>query len=139
MARVIDTDVVSFLYKGDTRAELYRPHLASPPFILSFMTVAELRSWTRQRDWGADRQKALEAYLARYVILYANDALCDRWAEAMDSARRAGRPIAAADAWVAATALYQNVPVVTHNGSHFAGVAGLTVVSVKDDGAGRVS
>jgi predicted nucleic acid-binding protein len=49
MARVIDTDVVSFLLKGDMRAELYRPHLTSPPFVLSFMTVAELRSWAKQR------------------------------------------------------------------------------------------
>lgn len=129
MASVIDTDIFSFLYKGDTRAELYRPHLTSPPFILSFMTLAELRSWTRQRNWSATRKRGLEAYLARYVILYATDALCDRWAEATDSARRAGRPIASADAWIAATALQQGIPLVTHNGMHYAGVAGLTVIS----------
>lgn len=132
MARVVDTDVVSFLYKGDTRADLYRPHLMSPPFIVSFMTLAELRSWTRQRDWGAARRRELEQYLARYVILYANDVLCERWAEVTDSARRAGRPIGAADAWVAATALQQGVPLVTHNGAHYAGVAGLTVLSVSE-------
>ena len=133
MARVLDTDVVSFLFKGDTRAELYRPHLASPPFVLSFMTVAEMRR-ALARDWGAARRQALEAYLARYVLLYANDALCDRWADATDSARRAGRPIAAADAWVAATALQQGVPLVTHNGAHFAGVAGLSVLSANEGG-----
>lgn len=129
MATVVDTDVVSFLYKGDTRAELYRPYLSSPPFILSFMTLAELKSWMRQRNWGVARRQKLEQYLARYVILYANEALCDRWAEATDSARRSGLPIAAADAWVAATALQQDVPLVTHNGTHYAGVQGLTVVS----------
>lgn len=129
MARVVDTDVVSFLYKEDTRADLYRPHLTSPPFVLSFMTLAELRSWTRRRDWGAARRRELEQYLARYVILYANDALCERWAEVMDSTRRAGLPIGAADAWLAATALQQGVPLVTHNGAHYAGVAGLTVIS----------
>jgi len=134
VARVLDTDVVAFLFKGDTRAELYRPHLASPPFVLSFMTVAEMRRWALGRDWGEARRQALEAYLARYVILYANDALCDRWAEATDSARRLGRPIAAADAWVAATALQQGVPLVTHNGAHFAGVAGLSMLSA-DEGS----
>lgn len=134
MARVVDTDVVSFLYKEDTRADLYRPHLMSPPFIVSFMTLAELRSWTRQRNWGAARRRELEQYLARYVILYANDALCARWAEVTDSARRNGRPIGAADAWVAATALQQGVPLVTHNGAHYAGVAGLTVLSVSEGG-----
>ena len=130
MAAAIDTDVVSFLLKRDTRAELYRPYLASPPFILSFMTVAEMRSWARQREWGAARRQELESYLARYVVLHSSDSLCDYWAEATSSARRAGRPIAAADAWVAAVALQQNVPLITHNGAHYAGVAGLTVISV---------
>jgi hypothetical protein len=49
---VRDTDVVSFLSKQDTRVELYRPHLTAPPIILAFMTLAELRSWRRHRDWG---------------------------------------------------------------------------------------
>jgi tRNA(fMet)-specific endonuclease VapC len=39
---VIDTDVVSFLFKRDTRAELYRPHLVGRRIVVSFMTVAEL-------------------------------------------------------------------------------------------------
>ena len=46
VATVIDTDVVSYLYKRDTRAELYRQHLNDPPFIISFMSLAELRRWT---------------------------------------------------------------------------------------------
>jgi predicted nucleic acid-binding protein len=40
---VVDTDVLSFLYKRDTRARLYEPHLNDPPFIISFMSLAELR------------------------------------------------------------------------------------------------
>jgi hypothetical protein len=27
MSRVVDTDVVSYIYKGDSRASLYYPHL----------------------------------------------------------------------------------------------------------------
>jgi hypothetical protein len=42
---VVDTDVLSFLYKRDTRARLYEPHLNDPPFIVSFMSLAELRRW----------------------------------------------------------------------------------------------
>jgi predicted nucleic acid-binding protein len=126
---VVDTDVVSFLYKRDTRAELYRPHLTSPPFVISFMTLAELRSWMRHRNWGATRRRRLERYLQRYQVIYATDALCDHWAAATDSARRQGRPIGAADAWIAATALLLNVPLVTHNRTHYEGVEGLTVIS----------
>jgi predicted nucleic acid-binding protein len=51
------------------------------------------------------------------------------WAEAMDSAKRNGRPIAAADAWVAATALHLGVPLISHNRNHFIGVDRLTVIS----------
>lgn len=35
---VIDTDVVSYLFKRDTRGELYKPHLDGKLGILSFMS-----------------------------------------------------------------------------------------------------
>jgi hypothetical protein len=41
---VLDTDVLSYLYKRDTRAELYRPHLNDPPFIISFKIVLKRRN-----------------------------------------------------------------------------------------------
>jgi predicted nucleic acid-binding protein len=47
----------------------------------------------------------------------------------MESARHNGRPISAADAWIAATALHLGAPLVTHNRSHFIGVDGLNVIS----------
>jgi predicted nucleic acid-binding protein len=126
---VLDTDVVSYLYKRDTRAELYRPHLNDPPFMISFMSVAELRRWTLERSWGERRKQELEDYLARYFVINSEDQMCARWAEAMSTARSSGRPIAASDAWIAATALFLEVPLVTHNGRHYSGVAGLQVVS----------
>jgi tRNA(fMet)-specific endonuclease VapC len=39
---VIDTDVVSFLFKNDTRARLYLPLLRKRELLVSFMTEAEL-------------------------------------------------------------------------------------------------
>jgi predicted nucleic acid-binding protein len=45
MARVIDTDIFSFLLKKDTRAEPYKPHLDGHFLFISFMTVAELERW----------------------------------------------------------------------------------------------
>jgi predicted nucleic acid-binding protein len=126
---VIDTDVLSFLYKRDTRARLYETHLSDPPFIVSFMSLAELRRWTLERNWGENRRQELEAYLTRYLIFHSDDQMCDRWAEAINSARLRGRPIAPADAWVAATALLLDIPLVTHNGAHYVGIKGLRVTS----------
>lgn len=129
MAIVLDSDVVSYLYKRDTRAELYRPHLTNPPFIISFMSLAELRRWAMERSWGERRRQELEDYLARYLVVHSEDRICNHWAEATTTAQLKGRPIAAADAWVAATALFLGVPLVTHNGRHYSGVAGLRVIS----------
>lgn len=39
---VVDTDVVSFLFKRDTRAELYRRHLEGRRPLISAQTLAEL-------------------------------------------------------------------------------------------------
>lgn len=129
MSRVVDTDVVSYLYKGDSRATLYYPHLFGQILVISFQTIAELRRWTLSVKWGARRRQHLESRLQKYVVEHSSDALCVRWAEAMESAKRNGRPIAPADAWVAATALHLGFPLVTHNRSHFLGVDGLTVLS----------
>lgn len=129
MSRVVDTDVVSYLYKGDSRANLYYPHLFGQILVISFQTVAELRRWMLSANWGTRRRQHLESRLQRYVVEHSSDALCTRWSEAMESAKSNGRPIAPADAWVAATALHLGFPLVTHNRTHFLGVDGLTVLS----------
>jgi predicted nucleic acid-binding protein len=131
MAVVVDTDVVSYLFKRDTRADLYRPRLDGQLPIISFMTLAELERWTLARNWGERRRQDLLNYLRRYLVEPSSPDLCRLWAEATESARRAGKPILTADAWVAATALAYDVPLVTNNPSDFAGVAGLTVISEK--------
>jgi hypothetical protein len=41
---LLDTDVVSFLFKGDSRGAAYAPLLRGNRLALSFMTVAELFS-----------------------------------------------------------------------------------------------
>lgn len=43
----------------------------------------------------------------------------------MAAARKNGRRIETADAWVAATALLYDAPLLTHNKSDYAGVPGL--------------
>ena len=42
---VVDTDVISFLFKQDTRADLYKPHLQGHLLLISPMTRAELEAW----------------------------------------------------------------------------------------------
>lgn len=129
MATVVDTDVVSYVFKDDTRAALYRPHLANQIATISFMTLAELERWTLSSNWGARRREQLERHLRRYLVQHSSAELCRAWAETMDASRRAGKPLSVADAWIAATALHLRLPLVTHNRDHFIGIAGLTVIS----------
>ncbi len=129
MFAVVDTDVVSFIFKGDTRAALYQTYLTGQLLVISPMTRAELEQWALERNWGARRRESMRAYLQQYILAPFDEAMCLRWAEARDSARKNGRPIGTADAWIAATALLYGSPLVTHNHIHYVGVAGLTIIS----------
>jgi tRNA(fMet)-specific endonuclease VapC len=122
---VLDTDVVSFLFKGDTRAQVYLPHLQGRQWLISFMTEAELEQWALLAKWSAKRVEWLRIFLRRVAIVPSSHDLVVKWAEAMVSARRGGRRIETADAWIAATALLYDAPLLTHNKSDYLGVTGL--------------
>jgi len=80
------------------------------------MTVAELDRWALERDWGEARRARMEQHLRNFIVYPFNRSLCLRWAKAADSARRSGRSVGVADAWIAATALehdFENLTIVT--------------------------
>ena len=126
---VIDTDVVSYLFKSHPVAFQYLDELRDRTPVVSFMTVAELDRWVLAAHWGESRRRQLEEYLAPFVIVPYDRALCAKWAEVTVAAQASGRRIDCADAWIAATALYAGVPLITHNRSDYLGVPGLTLIS----------
>jgi tRNA(fMet)-specific endonuclease VapC len=122
---VLDTDVVSFLFKGDTRGQIYLPQLQDRQWLISFMTEAELEQWALLANWSAKRVEWLRLFVNRSVIVPSSHDLVLKWAEAMVAARRSGRRIETADAWIAATALLYDAPLLTHNQTDYLGVPGL--------------
>ena len=122
---VLDTDVVSFLFKSDTRAQRYLPLLQDRQWFISFMTEAELEQWALLANWSEKRVDWLRLFLSRFVVVPSSHDLVLKWAEAMVAARRNGRRIETADAWIAATALLYDVPLLTHNKADYLGVPGL--------------
>lgn len=126
---VVDTDVVSYLFRRDSRAELYRPHLDGELLVVSFMTIAELDRWALERDWGEVRRRRMQEYLGKFVVYPYDRVMCHKWAEVSDKAHRKGRPVGVADAWIAATALLHDTPLVTHNREHFSEIEDLRVMS----------
>lgn len=93
------------------------------------MTIAELSFWAEQRSWGQRTRDRLEHFMLGFVVQYLDRVLRGLWGTVMAAARRAGRPIGPADAWIAATALRYGVPLGTHNPSDYAGVPGLSILS----------
>jgi predicted nucleic acid-binding protein len=128
-AAIVDTDVVSMVFKGDSRAQLFRVHPGGRLLGISFMTLAELERWQLERNWGAVRRSELSSYLANYTVLPASRELCAKWAEVTCEARQQGRPIQTADAWIAASALHYQVPLITNNPSDYKAVKHLHLLT----------
>jgi predicted nucleic acid-binding protein len=57
-AAILDTDVVSMLFKGDSRAFSYRAYMTDRILGISFMTLAELDRWSLDRNWGTAQASA---------------------------------------------------------------------------------
>ncbi len=127
---LLDTNVVSFVFKGDTRASDYAPLLQGHRLAVSFMTVAELYEWAATRGWGDKRVARLEQALSSYLVIPSDAALCRSWGRLRSQQRAIGKTIAPQDAWIAATALRYALLLITHDPDDFRDVAGLEVRSI---------
>ena len=124
-ALLIDTDVFSFLFKGDTRADRYLPHTTGKRLCLSFMTVAELLRWALAYNWGPARRQSLDRALGRYLVLPYDAVMSETWARITVQRARAGKPISCGDGWIAASAVRHGLELLFHNGKDFLGIEGL--------------
>jgi len=126
---VVDTDVVSFLFKNDSRARLYLPLMRNRELLVSFMTEAELEQWILLARWGEDRVRRFRLFMTGFASVPSSRDLILRWADVMVAARTTGRRIEVADAWIAATTLLYGATLITHNPKDYLGVPNLLVRS----------
>jgi len=124
---IVDTSVVSYLLKDYSLAGAYRQLLRGHLLFISFMTVAELYRWPLERNWGERKTALLLEHLRSYTIIPYDDEISWAWARIKS---RKGRPISHEDAWIAATAVSYEVPLVTHNPRHFVHIGGLEIVTL---------
>lgn len=124
---ILDANIVSYLMKGHASADLYRKHLEGAVLAISFMTVGELYEGGYRANWPDERLEYLERVLRSYVVAPYSNALSKSWGRIR--ARRRSKPISVDDAWIAATAVTQASPLVTHNPLDFQGIDDLTIVT----------
>ena len=128
---LLDTNIVSYAFKGDDRIRLYASVLADKQLAVSFMTVAELCQWAAIRKWGERRVGLLEEEFQNYIFLSVDLELCRLWGHVRAQCRARGRAISPQDAWIGATALRYQIPLVTHDPDDFAVIDDIVVISQK--------
>src|SRR5262245_21835879 len=112
---VADTNVVSYLFENDEQGLEYRYLIGGQRMGITLLSVEELYYGAARGKWGEPRRQALYSFLDAFVVLPAFDPVVYICANLRAERRRIGRPIELADAWVAATGLWFDIPVVTHD------------------------
>ena len=128
---VVDTDVVSFLFKNHSLAPAYQAILAGRPLAVSLITFAEIEYGMEAKNWGAARRDLMRRFLIPFTLLLPDPETARAWARIKSGCERRGRPITFADAWIAAAALQLNVPLVTHNADDYKAVEKLTILTAE--------
>ena len=128
---LLDTNVVSILFKPDH--SLHRPCfeiVGGHQWFISFMSRGELLLWPSLNQWGHMRRKELEMHIELCTTLFPDEGTCLIWAQIMAESRVAGRPMTAADAWIAAAARQWDLPLVTADFRDFEHLDTFTLIPV---------
>jgi tRNA(fMet)-specific endonuclease VapC len=126
---LLDTNVVSYLYKHNAYGKAYEDIVADAACFLALQTLAELEVWTIRSTWGKQTRANFETYLERFKVVEPNRSISSRWAWAKCETEARGKPMSAQDLWIAATALELGIPLVTHNVSDFEGLPELEIIT----------
>ena len=94
---LFDTNVVSYLFKKDSRGFLYEDHLKNRLLLIAVQTLAELEAMPLLNSWGKRRHQELRDYLKKFVFVAANEDVCLHWAKIRARAKQKGRQISIGD------------------------------------------
>ena len=125
---VVDTNVVSYIYRNDPIGRPYVARMDGHRAAISFQTYEELIFGTLNANWGRRRRDDLFQYLdTEYVMIEADLELVKICARLRAESRRRGRELNHPDAWIAATAVLLNCPLLSHD-RDFGDLPGLQVI-----------
>ena len=125
---VVDTDVASFIHNGFELGPAYSKLIAGRCAGITLLAVAEFRAGVVQRNWGPRKIASLDAFLKRYMLIEASSEIANVSGGIRACCAQVGRALSWPDAWAAATALWLDVPLVTHDWD-LEGIPGLQVLT----------
>ena len=100
---VLDTSVVSYIFKKDNKASFYLQQAQGRRALISFQTLEELWHGAYFGGWGHKRRHELANYLKGYTVIWPSVRLINVCAQLRADRKVAGRTLQSADAWIAAT------------------------------------
>ncbi len=124
---VVDTNVVSYIFDRDGRAQYYLEQIRGLRALLSFQTLEELWYGAYSGGWGDKRKNELARHLELYEVMWPDPELVDVCAHLRSEGQHDGRRLEVADAWIAATALRLNCPLASHD-RDFSGIPSLQLI-----------
>jgi len=128
---ILDTDVASYTLKAVPIGWDYRELIAPYEAYIAFVTAAQLLCGAERRDWGSRRRLELDIFLAGCPVIPFRVGMERLFARLMIERERAGRRLEESDAWIATTAIFHEIPLVTHDGD-FIGTPGLRIITASD-------
>lgn len=108
---LLDTNIVSYIMKGNSEAERYKEHLSGKRLAISFITVGELWAGAANASWVPTKRDQLRKTICRFVVIPYDYEIAQRYGEIIAHCKRSGRPI------------------VTHNPTDFEHIPGLHIIS----------
>jgi tRNA(fMet)-specific endonuclease VapC len=123
---IADTDVFSFIFKGDPKAWLFHSHLQGVDVYITFASIGELYYGVYKDNWGDRRIKDIEMHLSHYFVIPSNDDICRLYGKIRSECKK--QPIDDIDYWIAACARFYDIPLLTNNLMHFKDIEGLKLI-----------
>lgn len=128
MRYMLDTDIASYLIRGDHPGVTEKFTELYENCAISSITAAELQYGAKKRSNRILTQK-VQALCNLLPIIPWNDEAAKAYAKLRVELENAGTPIGNMDMLIAASAIAEDVTLVTNNVEHFSKVTSLKIVN----------
>ena len=119
------------VFVGLETKRLDASRFASFEWGISALTLGELRLGVLQANDPESASRRLSTYqlAQRFEAIPVDESVSDAWALLVSRLRTAGRKVPINDSWIAATAIAQDIPVVTQDADYDA-MPGVQVIKI---------